>query len=140
MKTEIKRKVFSKTGTLFSPNSGEDQNKKVFSKTRALFSQIQVKTIKNLHEKWNTFFPKFRWKPKKGFHQKWNTFFTRTIQVDTYAQMHTNVKLLWGCKCRPYSNYWEDTVKLLWRIYLPIPPGFRHPCLNSTIHNFLRND
>ena len=38
---------------------------------------------------------------KKGLHQKWNSFFPR-IQVDTYAQMHTRVKLLGG-----------DTVKLL---------------------------
>ena len=29
---------------------------------------------------------------KKGLHQKWNTFFPR-IQVDTYTQMHTRVKL-----------------------------------------------
>ena len=41
------------------------------------FSQSQVKT------------------KKKGLHQKWNTFFLR-IQVDTYAQMHTRVKLLEG--------------------------------------------
>ena len=32
---------------------------------------------------------------KKGLHQKGNTFFPR-IQVDTYAQMHTRVKLLEG--------------------------------------------
>ena len=51
-----KKKVFTKNGTLFSPNSDEDQK-------------------------------------KRGLHQKWNTFFPR-IQVDTYAQMHTRVKLL----------------------------------------------
>ena len=32
---------------------------------------------------------------KEGLHQKWNTFFPQ-IQVDTYAQMHTRVKLLGG--------------------------------------------
>ena len=42
-----------------------------------IFPQIQVKT------------------KKKGSHQKWNTFFPQ-IQVDTYAQMHTRVKLLDG--------------------------------------------
>ena len=41
------------------------------------FPQIQVKTI------------------KKGFYQKRNTF-SFQIQVDTYAQMHTRVKLLGG--------------------------------------------
>ena len=49
------KKVFTKNGTLFSPNLGEDQ--------------------------------------KKGLHQKRNPFFPQ-IQVDTYAQMHTRVKLL----------------------------------------------
>ena len=34
---------------------------------------------------------------KKGLHQKWKTFFPR-IQVDTYAQIHTRVKLLGGMK------------------------------------------
>ena len=27
------------------------------------------------------------------------------IQVDTYAQMHTRVELLGGCRCWPYWNY-----------------------------------
>ena len=48
---------------------------------------------------------------KKGLRQKWNTFFPG-IQVDTYAQMHTRVKLLGGCRCRPYT-IGGDTVKLL---------------------------
>ena len=47
------------------------------------------------------------------------------IQVDTYVQMHTRVKLLGGCRCRPYSNYWRDTVNLLGGIYPP--PGFGIP-------------
>ena len=34
------------------------------------------------------------------------TYYFSRIQVDTYAQMHTRVKLLGGCRCRPYSNYW----------------------------------
>ena len=60
----------------------EDQKKKIFTKTGTLFPQIQMKTIKGLHQKWNTFFPKFRWRLKKGLHQKWNTFFPQ-IQVKT---------------------------------------------------------
>ena len=62
--SEDQKKIFTKNGTLFSPNSGEDQKKAL---------------------KWNAFFPQ--------------------IQVDTYAQMHTTVKLLGGCRCRPYLNY-----------------------------------
>ena len=54
----------------------EDQKKRSSTKMKH-FPQIQVK-IK-----------------KKGLHQKWNTFFPR-IQVYTYAQMHTRVKLLGG--------------------------------------------
>ena len=63
----------------------EDQKRKVFNKTETLFSP-------NLGEDQ---------KKKKKLHQKWNTFFPR-IQVDTYAHMHTSVKLLDGCRCRPY--------------------------------------
>ena len=55
----------------------EDQKKRSSPKLEHFFSQIQVKT------------------KKKGLHQKGNTFFPR-IQVDTYAQMLTSVKLLGG--------------------------------------------
>ena len=54
--SEDQKKVFTKNGTLFSPNSGEDQ-KKVSPKMEHFFPQIHV---------------------------------------DTYAQMHTRVKLLRG--------------------------------------------
>ena len=72
--------VFTKNGTLFSPNSGEDQ--------------------------------------KKGLRQKWNTFFP-WIQVDTYAQMYTRIKLLGGCRCRPDSNYWGGYSQIIGKIYPP---------------------
>ena len=41
-----KKKVFTKNATLFSPNSGEDQNKKKRSlpKMEPFFSRIQVET------------------------------------------------------------------------------------------------
>ena len=39
IQVKTKKKVFFKTRTLFSPNSGEDQKKKVFIKNRTLFSQ-----------------------------------------------------------------------------------------------------
>ena len=54
---EDQKKIFTKNGTLFSPNSGEDQ--------------------------------------KKRSSPEMEQFFPR-IQVDTYAQMHTKVKLLGG--------------------------------------------
>ena len=50
-------------------------------------------------------------------------FFPR-IQVDTYVQMHITVKLLGGCRCRPYSNYWGEDSQIFGGIH---PPGFRHP-------------
>ena len=66
-----------------------DQKKKVFTKSGTLF------------------FPNFRWKPKKnGLHQK-NENFVPQVLVDICAQMHTRVKLLGGCRCRLYSNYWR---------------------------------
>ena len=79
------------------------------------------------------FFPQIQVKTKKkGLHQnKWNTIFSR-IQVDTYAQMHTRVKLLGGgCRCRPYSNYWGDAVKLLGG-YIPHPPRVLAPLVTGT--------
>ena len=42
----VEKKVFTKNGTLFFPNSGEDKKK-------------QQKN-KGLHEKWNTFFPRIQ--------------------------------------------------------------------------------
>ena len=45
--------------------------------------------------------------------------------------MHTKVKLLGGCRCILYSNYWGYTVKLLGGISPhpppPPPPGFGTP-------------
>ena len=45
--------------------------------------------------------------------------------------MHTKVKLLGGCRCRLYSNYWGGGYsQIIGRIYLPIsppPPGFGIP-------------
>ena len=90
------------------------------------FSGKQIKwrpKKKGLHQNWKTF-PRIQLKTKKkkkGLHQKnWKTFFHR-IQVKTSAQMQTRV--IWlgggGCRCRPYSNYWGDT--------LPISPGFGTP-------------
>ena len=39
--------------------------------------------------------------------------------------MHTKVKLLGGCRCRLYSNYWGGYSQIIGRIYIPIPtPGF----------------
>ena len=103
MKTKKKKKkVFIKDGTLFSPNSGEDQKKKE----------------KGLHQRWNAFFPRIqvktkKKKKKKGLHQKWNTFFPR-IQVKTCAQMHTRVKLLGGDTDEDHTQIiGGDTVKLL---------------------------
>ena len=49
---------------------------------------------------------------KKGLRQKWNTFFPR-IQVDTYAQTHTRVRLLGGMQMETILKLLgEDTVKL----------------------------
>ena len=86
-KKKRKKEVFIKTETLFSPNLGEDQKKGLHQKSNTFFHQTQVKT------------------KKKRSSPKIEHFFP-VIQVDTYAQMHTRVKLLGGCRCRPCSNYW----------------------------------
>ena len=64
-------------------------------------------------------------KTKKGLHLKKENFVPQ-ILVETCAQMHTKVKLLGGCRCRLYSNYW-GRYSQIGGIYLPIPPGFSTP-------------
>ena len=63
---------------------------------------------------------------KKGLHQKWNSFFPR-IQVDTYAQMHTRVKLLGGDVDVDHTQTIGGIQSNYWGIYPPILPGFWHP-------------
>ena len=74
-----------------------------------------------------------KWRPKKKIFTKNGRLFSRN-QVDTYAQMHTRIKLLGGYRCRPCSNYWGDTVKLLGGIYPQSSPGFGTPDCLSQIH------
>ena len=88
----------------------EDQKRKVFNKTETLFPQNSGEDQKK--------------KKKEELHQKWNTFFPR-IQVDTYAHMHTSVKLLGGCRCRPYLRYWEGYSQTIGGDISP--PGFGTP-------------
>ena len=58
---------------------------------------------------------------KKRPSPKMEHFFPR-IQVDTYAQMHTSVKLLGvGCRCGPHSNYWGGYSQIIGGICPPIP-------------------
>ena len=66
-----------------------EQKKKIFTKTGTLF------------------FPEFKWIPT-----------LRYTPESNYWR---------GCRCRPYSNYFEDTVNLLGGYIPPIPPGFGHP-------------
>ena len=75
------------------------------------------------------FFPQIQVKiKKKGFTNN-GTLFSPRIQVDTYAQMHTRVKLLGGDADVDHTQtIGGDTAKLLGSIYPPISPGFRHPC------------
>ena len=62
-------------------------------------------------------------KTKKQSFPKLEHFFPK-IQVDTYAQMHTSVKLSWGYRCRAYSNYWGEIQSNYWGgIYPPIRGG-----------------
>ena len=46
------------------------------------------------------------------------------IRVNTYALMHTSVKLLGGCRYRPYSNCWGGYSQIIGGIH---PPGFGTP-------------
>ena len=62
---------------------------------------------------------------KKGLHLKKENFVPQ-ILVETCAQMHTKVKLLGGCRCRLYSNYWGSYSQIGGYIS-PSPLGFGTP-------------
>ena len=86
------------------------KKKRSLPKVEDFFPRIQVKT-----------------KTKKSSSLKMKHFFPR-ILLETCAEMHIRVKLLGGCRCRPSSNYWGDTVKLLGGIY---PPRVSAPLVQS---------
>ena len=77
------------------------------------------------------FSPKFRWRPKKkrGASPSNGTLFFPRIQVDTYAQMHTRVKLLGRNADVDHTQTIEGYSQIIGGIYPPIPPRFRHPWL-----------
>ena len=82
--------------------------KEVLTKYGTLFSQIQVKTKKKVFTKNGTlFFPEFNGHLRSDAHQ---------------SQITGG-----GCRCRPYSSYWGDTVKLLGRYVPPSSPNFGTP-------------
>ena len=60
-------------------------------------------------------------------------FFLR-IQVEIYAQMLTRVKLLGGCRCKPYSNYWGAYSQINGGIY---PPWVSAPLPATPLNQFL---
>ena len=96
----------------------EDQKKGVRHIWKTFFLQIQVKT------------------KKKGLHQNWKTFSPR-IQMKTSAQMQAKVELLGDTVVDHTQIIGKDKIKLLGGIYPPIPPGFRHPCLQHLLkHKF----
>ena len=69
---------------------------------------------------------------KKGLPKIGRLFFPR-FYVKTSAQMQTRVKLLGGCRCTPYSNYWGAYIQIIEgdKSRHP-PPGFEHPLLKPT--------
>ena len=60
-------------------------------------SKLSENQKKSSSPKMEHFFPQIQLgeDQKKDLHQRWNTFFPR-IQVDTYAEVHTRVRLLGG--------------------------------------------
>ena len=72
---------------------------------------------------------------KRRSSPKMEHFFFR-IQVDTYAQMYTKVKLLGGCRCRPYSNYWGGYSQIIWEDISPHPP--RVSALLQSVHTAIQ--
>ena len=67
-------------------------------------------------------------KKKKCLHQKWNTFFPEFKNSSEHLRSDAHQSQIirggGGCTCRPYSNYWGDTFKLLGEYIPPFPSGF----------------
>ena len=73
------------------------------------------------------FFPQIQVKTKKkSSSPKLEHFFPR-ILVETCAQMHSRVKILGECRCRPYSNYWGEYSQIIGEIYPLHPPRVSAP-------------
>ena len=85
------------------------------------------------------FLPEFRWRPKKKVFINNRTLFSLILGEDQKKRVFSKnrtlfspnlrsavhpFKLLGGCRCGPFSNYWGDTAKLLGNIF---PPGFGTP-------------
>ena len=70
------------------------------------FPQIQVKT-----------------KKKKKVFIKNRTLFSPNLRLDIHP-----LKLLGGCRCEPFSNYWGGYSQIIGGDVSPHPPLFRHPC------------
>ena len=73
--SEDQKKVFIKNGTLFSPNSGEDQKKKGLYKK---FPRIQVEACAHMHTR---------------------------VKLLEGMQMKTILKLLWGIQSNYWGRY-----------------------------------
>ena len=102
--SEDQQKKSSLLEDFFSPNLSEDLEKKRSSpKLEDFFSPNSSED-----------------QEKKGLHQIWKTFSPR-IHVETSAQTQTRVKLLGGCRCRPYSNYWGGYSQIIGRDISPHP-------------------
>ena len=115
MKTQ--KKVFTRNGALFSPNSAEDQKKRSLQKMEQFFTPNSGKDQK-----------------KRSFPKVEHFFPNSIVPLDNYAQMHTRVKLLGGDADVDHTQtIGADSVKLLGRIYPQSPlPGFGTPGSGNT--------
>ena len=108
--------------------------------------EIKGRSKKSLHQKWNTFFPEFRWRPKKKEHffpefrwrpqkkssPKMEHFFSSNSSGDLRSDAHQS-QIIGGDANEDHTQtIGGNTVKLLGRLYLPIPPGFGTPDFKFT--------
>ena len=102
-----KKKVFTKNGTVFSPNTGEDQKKQRSSPTmEQFFPQIQVKT-------------------KKKVFIKNGALISPNSSGDLRSDVHRS-QIVGGDADVDHTQIIRGIQSNYWRGYIPHPPRFRH--------------
>ena len=94
-----------------------------------------MKTKKKSSPKMEHFFPQIQVKTKKTSSSKIEHFFFPNSSGHLRSDAHQS-QIVGGCRCRPYSNYWGDTVKLMGDISL-IPPWVSAPLPATPSNQFL---
>ena len=94
--------------------------------TTILFRSGNLVKTKKISKR-NTFSPNSVEDQKKKVFIKNRTLFSPNLRSDVLP-----FKLLGGCRCGPFSNYWGGYSQIIGEIYSPSPPPFGTPVFNTS--------